>query len=208
MILGCRIVDYQLTCNEDYYAYDGLIIDLQNDGSSQSTDNIILTKDNVIFQNRIYSYEQLLDTFHHNSNLNVNDVENFISSAAIMFYLILFIITFIGGTIYFVLANIILAAVMMWLINGTLKVRYKYDQMFKLTLYVVTPYVAFNGIFRILINGSIAGAISSHIPFLGFFVHIIIDYTVIYLLTYLAVKAGKKIKAQESDFEPIVVANE
>lgn len=187
---GCKIVNYQLTCNEDYYDLDGLIIDLNREDNSFSEDDIILTKDQVILKNRIYNYGQLLDTLNHGPNMDVNDFLDFLGAFTAVIYIFAFLGSFVGATIFYIIGNTILALVMWGLINAIMKTKFNYDQMFKLTIYTIIPYVIFNALTRIIFNESLSECITSSVPIIGDFVRVIIDYIIIFGLTYLAVKVG------------------
>ncbi|QVK17472.1 DUF1189 family protein [Mycoplasmatota bacterium] len=196
---GCKIVNYQLTCNEDYYEYDDLIIDLNWDDDSLFNDKVILTRDKILFENRINSYEQLLTGLNHGPYMNANDFIDFLGAFSALIYIFGFLGAFVGATIFFIIANTILALVMMGIINASMKTYFKYDQMFKLTIYTSLPYVTFNALTRMIFHESLFGYITSFVP-LGGFLRVIIDYTIIFALTYLAVKVGFN-KTEENNTE-------
>ncbi len=187
---GCRIVNYELTCNRDYYEYDGMIIDLDYNDTNVFRNDVILTKNSIIAQGNIYNYRELLDSFGKGPDFDVNDASDLIESLAAFVYVLVFIFTFIGGTIYFIIANILLAAIMLGIFKSFKNYKIKYEQMYKLTIFTSIPYVAFNALTRMLIDYSLTGLIASFLPVGGGFVRIILDYAVIFGLTLLAFKAG------------------
>ncbi len=188
---GCQITNYQLVCNEEYYEYEGIIIDLGREELTNTSQNIILTQNYVLLQDgRSFSYEQLLQIGNQGPDFNVNDVSNILNSFIIIIYIAGFVGSFLVGTIFYILANILLAAVMMFIFKEFMKKPIKFDQMYKLTIITVLPYVAFNAVTRMIFGVSFISWITSYMPIGGLIVTVIFDYAIIFGLTYLAVKHG------------------
>ena len=183
---GCKIVNYELTCDKDYYEGKDYLIDLNYTENSKSDKAIIFAQKQVIFDTQTIEYKTIMGT---QSDFDVNDLNEFISSFISALYVLGFIGGLIGGTIFYLLANFLLALVMMGLINSTLKTSISYQQMYKLTIFTSLPYVAFNSIIRMIFN---ARFIELLLPtfFGSTLLAIIFDYAVIFALTYFAVKKG------------------
>ena len=179
---GCEIIDYQLKCDvEKYEKLDGVLIDLNyDDEAGDSDESIILSREDVFITGTSYSYKELLDVFSAGPDFDIDDLFQIVNS----YFIILFVFFFIGGGIFYLLANLILGLVMMALINSVMKTRFKFDQMYKLTIYTSLPYVLLNGITRALFNFTLSNLIPM---FLGSF---IIDYLIIFAITYFVVKKG------------------
>lgn len=195
---GCKIVAYELTCNESFYdEYEGIIIDLEYDEDTAEYDNaeVIFTKDYLITDTNKISYKEILTNLAEKENFDVDDAIKFINTLAGTIYTFVFIISFIGGTLFFLLANTLLALVVMSIINSVMKKNFRYEQIYKLTIVTSIPYVAFNNIVRILLFGPFIGSpvtslIGDSIPYVGFFITIALDYAIIYGLTYWVIKRG------------------
>lgn len=201
--LGCEIINYELTCNENFYRYDYLIIKLDYDEETSGQpygDFFILTKDKVYMETGNYTYEQIFERVGYESNdLDITQIKGFITPMIFAISVIILIISLIIATIGYIIANTVLAFVMGFLLRTYHKVYLDYDQMYKITMFVVTPYVLFNALTRIIFYESMSGFISSQIPFVGGIVHILIDYLIIYGLIYLtAVKSQQNSDSNES----------
>lgn len=183
----CKLVDYELTCKvEKYDKVDGVLIDLNYNEDNDEKQQIILTREKMIIQGQTYLYQDLFAEYGEKDSLNM-----FVNT----FMIILSVMFFIGGSIFYLIGNLILALVMMALINSIMKTNFKFDQMYKLTIYTSFPYVLFNGITRVLFGFTVSGII----PF--FLVSIVIDYTIIFFITYLVVKKGYVPEVEEPKVE-------
>lgn len=183
----CKLVDYELTCKvEKYDKVDGVLIDLNYNEDNDEKQQIILTREKMIIQGQTYLYQDLFAEYGEKDSLNM-----FVNT----FMIILSVMFFIGGSIFYLIGNLILALVMMALINSIMKANFKFDQMYKLTIYTSFPYVLFNGITRALFGFTLSGII----PF--FLVSIVIDYTIIFFITYLVVKKGYVPEVEEPKVE-------
>ncbi len=187
---GCILVDYKLQCDSDYYEYEGVVIDLNYEDSNDYQDVIILTKQRIYTQDQSFTYEQALDVFGHSGgDLNVDDVINIFYDFQTIILVVGFIGSLIGSTIFFLVGNTLLAAVMILIFKG-----YKYGQMYKLIMLTIAPFVLFNAITRMIFDATLIGQLTSYIPYVGWILHITLDYAIIYGLTYLAVIEGKKLQ--------------
>lgn len=188
--LGCEIQDYQLICDDDYYRDEDFIIDLNYDGSTQlNEDTVILTKDKIVTHDREITYERVLTLMgNETGDFNVGDLRGFFGAALT----IVIIFIFIGAALWYMFINLFAALVMMALSNSQLKTNFNYGQMYNLTMFVVTPYVLFNAVTRIIFGETFIGFVTSFIPFIGWIIQITFDYAIIFGLVYLAVQAGQK----------------
>jgi len=196
---GCKIVNYQLTCNEDNYEYEGIIIDLNKDDDTSSDKNIILTRNKIISQDdRMITYKNLLTMFNQGPDYEINDFIDSLKGLVILIYIFSFVGTFIGATIFFFIANTLLALVMMLLFKKFMNVNLVYDQMFKLTIYTITPYVILNALLLMIFDKSLVDLVIPNVAYVGGLIDILFDYTIIFGLTYLAIKSRNEGLQEES----------
>ena len=179
---GCKIVNYELQCDVEKYEKKDLLIDLNYEENDDSKDKnkVLLAKEFLILEGTEFSYKDVLKRLGSDGNYSVDDLINSYKST----YKFLTVVLVIGGTIFYLLANVLLAAVMRMLINAFLRTNFTFQRMYKLTIYTSFPYVVFNALTRMVIGVRL----SDLVPF--FFVPFIIDYLIIYCITYYVVKKG------------------
>lgn len=195
---GCKLVDYQLQCDSDNYEYEGIIIDLNYENSGEYPDQIILTKERIYKQDQSFTYEQALDMIGQTGgDLNIDDVTELFNDLMVIISIVAFIGSFIGGALFFLVSNTLLAAIMILLFKS--KANIKFAQMYKLVMFTIAPYVLFNAITRMIFDVTFVGSLTSNIPYVGGIIHVIIDYAIIYGLTYLAINEGKKLPSIVED---------
>lgn len=195
---GCKIVEYELTCNDNKYEYEKFVIDLEFDENANEykSDTIILTKEYIITQGVKTSYKEIMKSINpEKQNLFVDDFIKILDTLATTLYTFGFAFSFIGGTLFYLLANTLMAFVIRSIINSSMKKNFKYEQIYKLTILTSLPYILFNAICRMIFGGPIVGSpitslIGSFIPFFGTMLAIVLDYAIVYGLTYLVIKNG------------------
>lgn len=181
---GCVITNYELTCDvEKYDKLSDVLIDLNYDEDTKADESVILTRENIIIAGTATTYKdmmKMLSVDNDEGSFDVEDLIKFVNN----YFAMLFVIFFIGGSIFYLVANLILALVMMALINSIMKTTFVFGQMYKLTIYTSLPYVLFNAITRVLFGFNISGLLP------GLLLTILVDYIIIFAITYLVVKKG------------------
>ncbi|ERJ11967.1 DUF1189 family protein [Haloplasma contractile] len=192
--LQCEIIEYELTCDQDYFREDDFIIDLDFDEDTEIYgDALILTKDRAITPDGSVSYKQLLSMIgHDDSSFTMDDLEDLIGPMLVVIELVVFFVTLIGLFIWYLLANIILALVMKLLVNGIMKTSFSFEQMYKMAMIAILPYVLVNAISRMVFDEVLTGFITSVMPYGGGVLRVVLDYAIIFGLMYLTVKKGSE----------------
>ncbi|QVK20688.1 DUF1189 family protein [Mycoplasmatota bacterium] len=184
---GCYIDDYQLTCNDDYYIFGNLVIDLNRDGSTiNGFTGTLLTKDMISVGGITYTYEEWLSQMnHHSSDFKYEDALVLFSktkgTAVFIIFVIITFFTWIGHLIFNLLRTIINEI----LVKGFFKENIGYSNMYKLTFYAVTPLVIINAITRVAFNITIVGFITANLPFGGGLVRLALNSLIILWFTRL-----------------------
>lgn len=193
---GCAIVEYELDCYEDYYEYEGLIIDLNfndEDAKDLSPETVVFTKTKVYYGGNAFEYQTLIDAMKLEPNQTMDElidtIEGFVKKTSVRN---IFTITIVA-TIYYSLAHLVMASIVQSMIKKRTGEN-KFSQAYKLTAYIALPYIVFNALTRMVISASLPGLISSIItnflPLIGLASRIGIDLGILSLLTALVLKYG------------------
>ena len=189
--IGCIFVDYELTCNVEKYESENILLDLNLDKNKKVDKMFIFMREEFIMggmtgiRDNAIPYEYVLNS----EETSFADLINFIN----IFISLMFVLFLIGGAFFYLIGNVILALVMMTLINSIMKTKFTFGQMYKLTIYTSIPYVLFNAITRIIIGVNL----SLLMP--NIMLTILIDYIVIFVITYIVVKKGYEVEQPQEE---------
>jgi len=189
---GCEIIDYELTCNDDYYNIESVIIDLREevDEVAPTVGVIYLTKNGMTTNGQFQTYNELLMSFDYTesdfSYSNAVDIIDEWKGTVIIFAVaIMFVLAILGQFIY----NFFRALINMLLVKGFLKDDIAYPDMYKLTLFAVAPLVVINAISRILIGQAPTNVISAYMPIGNGLIKLALDSAIILWFTWLILRS-------------------
>lgn len=193
--IGCEVTGYELVCEDDYYMFDSVVIDLEQDAKGVIiTEGILLTRDRIATNGLNMTYEEFFATIGHESeNFSSTDglavFKSFVRPITFLIVLFLPLLVWVGHMLF----NFIRTAMNKVLVSNLLKVEQDYWHNYKVTILAVTPLVVVNMITRSLWGGTIVNLITSYIPGIGGIISFLINSFIIFGVTYLM------IKSEESD---------